>query len=183
MVQRVVDERSGRARALRKESNKKKKKRGAGIHGYRLVQPTDVNENKELPPSSDFLSPLSTGKPVGHGTSKAGNTTVAETKRKKRSVIRKRSAVGGCSGGEYEGKGENRRNERILWRLFRRTRDAPLRDYTATGAIISLPRNGSFVKAKPAVPFRSVPHRAAPRRDAAATRVRGGCISVIHELE
>lgn len=86
MVQRVVDERSGRAaRALRKESNKKEKKRGGQVYtGYRLVQPTDVNENKELPPSSDFLSPLSTGKPVGHGTSKAGNTTVAETKRKKK---------------------------------------------------------------------------------------------------
>lgn len=40
------------------------------------------------------------------------------------------------------------------------------RDYSATGAIISLPRNGSFVKAKPA-----------------AMRVRGGCISVIQELE
>lgn len=49
------------------------------------------------------------------------------------------------------------------------------RDYTATGAIISLPRNVSFVKAKPAVP-----RRAAPRH--AATPLRG-CISVIHELE
>lgn len=65
------------------------------------MQPTDVNENKELPPSSDFLSPLSTGKPVGHGTSKAGNTTVAETKRK-----RKCSVVGGCGGGGCRGKGE-----------------------------------------------------------------------------
>jgi len=43
------------------------------------VQPTDVNENKELPPSSDFFSPLSTGKPFGHGTSNAGNATAAET--------------------------------------------------------------------------------------------------------
>lgn len=38
------------------------------------------------------------------------------------------------------------------------------RDYAATGAIISLPRNVSFAKAKPAVP-------------------RGGYISVIRELE
>lgn len=50
------------------------------------MQPTDVNENKELPPSSDFLSPLSTGKPVGRGTSKAGNTTVAETGRRKKKI-------------------------------------------------------------------------------------------------
>jgi len=81
VAQRVVDKGRGRVKALRKESEVKK---GCiGIHRYRLVQPTDVNENKELPPSSDFLSPLSTGKPVGHGTSEAGNTTVTETKRKK----------------------------------------------------------------------------------------------------
>lgn len=47
-------------------------------------------------------------------------------------------------------------------------------DYTATGAIISLPQNGSFVKAKRAIPF-----RVAPRRRC-TTRVRGGCISVIY---
>lgn len=78
------------------------------------MQPTDVNENKELPPSSDFLSPFSTGEPVGHGTSEAGNTTVPETEgRKKRSGrAQKRSAVG--SGGvdarkrRMEGTGEFR---------------------------------------------------------------------------
>lgn len=57
------------------------------------MQPTDVNENKELPPSSDFLSPLSTGEPVGRGTSKAANTTAAETKRKRR---KKKIGKRGC---------------------------------------------------------------------------------------
>jgi len=106
-------------------------KKKVGIHRYRLVQPTDVNENKELPPSSDFLSPLSTSKPGGRGTSKAENSARNEKR------IRKRSAGGGCE--ETEG-------TREISVTFTRARPRARASRLQRRAIISLPRNKSFVK-------------------------------------
>ncbi|KAL0134177.1 hypothetical protein PUN28_001185 [Cardiocondyla obscurior] len=70
------------ARALKKDLGVKKE---PVYNGYRFVRPTDVNENKELPPSSDFLpAQLSAGEPVGCGTSEGGNTTATEAKKEQR---------------------------------------------------------------------------------------------------
>lgn len=197
-MQRVVDERRGTGRGRGGKSSGAKK---IGIHRYRLVQPTDVNENKELPPSSDFLSP-SFNWQTGwswHVRSRKHNSGRNEKKERERERKKKRagwirvplSVVVAPTVNAREK--ENRRNRRIPWRLFRRVRERHREARArrrrgeitlATGAIISLPRNGSFVKAK-----RPVPRCAAPRRDAAAPAMfeaaqrRGGCISVIRELE
>lgn len=138
------------------------------------MQPTDVNENKELPPSSDFLSPLSTGKPVGHGRKHNSDRNERGRGKKKQvdtEAFRRRwlQDGGGCE------EKENGRQERIPRRLFRRVAARRARrDYTRD-------RRNYVVTAKRIVcKSRNVPFRAAPRRDAT---VCGGCISVIRELE
>lgn len=84
MITRAADEGVGRGRARAPRKEPESEKRVWGVHRYRLVQPTDVNENKELPLSSDFLSPLSTGKPVGHGRKHNGGRNERGGKRKKK---------------------------------------------------------------------------------------------------
>lgn len=132
-----------------------KKGRWVGIHAG-IVQPTDVNENKELLPSSDFLSPLSRRS----GWSRHVQSRKHSARNGKR-IRRNSGGGGGCEKGrrEREKKGERTRDFRGVYSGApvdaRRTARLQRR------AIISLPRNESFVKAEHAAPrspvaFRSI---------------------------